>query len=1081
MPSTEARRRTRAVIPLRPDPRTSPLSFVQQQMWLIDQLAPGNPAYNLARGVRLRGRLDIAALEAAFNAVIRRHEILRTTFAAEGGEPFQLVHREFKIRISVTSLEQFPPEERETKARSLATAESVRPFDLSHLPLVRASVFTLGTLEHILILTVHHIAADGLSLDLLLDEVGAACRAFATGVEPQFPALPLQYGDFAHWQRRMWADDAAHTAAIGYWRRRLGGGLPVLELPADRPRPAVRSYRGANVFFRLPTDVGEGVRALAQRERCTSFMVLLAAFQLLLARYANTSDIVIGVPLGARERQELTPLIGNFLTIAGLRCDLSGEPSFLDLLRRAREATLDALSNAVPLQVVMRQLAIERVAGRDPVFQVLFEMHGTSAPRFGDLDVTPFDFDFGIAQFDMSLHVHDEPDGYPVRIEYSTDVFDRETAERMAAAFIELVRSAVAGAEQPAMKLTLVPEAERRRILTMSTGPATAISEWPVHARIAAQAARTPKRIAVRCGSTAMTYAELAARTAGIAQALRERGVGRGDRIGVCLERSCDLLVALLGILDTGAAYVPLDPAYPAPRLKFIAEDAQLSLLVSTESLADWCGLARERQLLLDADQWETSGASVPSAAASGEDPAYLIYTSGSTGVPKGVVVRHGAVANLVAAMTEAPGIAADDILLAVTTVSFDIAVLELFVPLCVGATVIIASGDEAKDGDAIRLLLERHAVTMMQATPVTWRLLLEARWKGRSPFKALVGGESLPQKLADDLLARGVELWNMYGPTETTVWSTCGRIRDRPAAITIGRPIANTVVRVLDARRRLCPTGVPGELYIGGAGLARGYWNRPELTAERFISDPEGGSGDRLYRTGDCVRLMADGRLEHLGRLDDQVKLRGFRIELHEVEANILRHPDVRDAAAAIRTDAHGDAHLAAYLVVERDDAEHTTAKVVSGLRAHLRAELPEFLVPTRYVVLDALPRTANGKLDRRALPDPAPDAPVDARAAAAPRTATEALVLEIFRDVLHRSSVGPDDNFFEIGGDSLMAARLMLRLRAASGCNVPLGLLFERQTAARLAEAVASLSLVAPPTRAVAVGGGERVEIEL
>lgn len=1081
---TEETHRSRSAIPPRPDPGTAPLSFIQRQVWLVDQLEPGNPAYNLPRGLRLRGRLNVAALEAALNTVIRRHEVLRTTFAAEGGEPRQFVHPDLTIQVDVTSLEHLPPEAREAEAHGLATGESLRPFDLSRLPLIRAAVFTLGASEHVLVVNVHHVVVDGLSVDLLLREVDVAYRALAVGAEPALPALPLQYGDFAHWQRRAWADDAAHASKIEYWRRHLGNGLPVLELPTDRPRPAVQSSRGSNVFFRLPADVAEGVRALALRERGTGFMVLLAAFQVLLARYADTADLVVGTPLGLREREELHPLIGNFLTMAGLRCDLSGQPTFLDLLRRGRDATLDALTNAVPLLVVMRQLAIERVAGRNPVFQVMFEMLPTPATRIGDLDVTPFDFDFGFAQFDLSLHVHDAGDGYLARFEYSTDVLDRETVERMAAAFTEVIRHAVARPEQRVGDIPLLAAAERERIVAASKGPAAEIADLPVHALVEAQAARTPERIAVRAGASALTYAELEARAGAVAWALHARGAGPGQRVGVCLNRSCDTVATLLGVLKTGAAYVPLDPAYPAPRLHFMAEDAELSLLVSTGPLAGWCALPRERQLLLDAAGPEVAGAPAwpsrstpddtpdrPAAA----DPAYLIYTSGSTGTPKGVVVPHGAVVNLLASMAQAPGIAANDVLLAVTTVAFDIAVLELFLPLYAGATVILATRDEAKDGRALRSLLEDRGVTVMQATPVTWRLLVEAGWEGRRPFKALVGGEALPPDLAEALLARGVELWNMYGPTEATVWSTCGLIRDLSAGITIGRPIANTTVRVLDAGRRPCPISVPGELYIGGAGLALGYWNRPELTTERFVPDPEGAAGTRLYRTGDRVRLRGDGHLEHLGRLDDQVKLRGFRIELGGIGACLMRQSGIREAVVTVHQDSPGDARLVAYLV-----AEPGAGEVVDSLRERLRAELPEFMVPAQYVVLEALPRTANGKLDHQALPAPSPDARRRVPSAG-PRTPTETMVLEIFRDVLGRSDVGVHDNFFDLGGDSLMAARLVLRLRAASGCDVPLRRLFERQTAAGLADAVETIGVTAMLRTGTADGAGERVEIEL
>lgn len=1046
-------------------------------MWLMDQFAPGNPAYNFPWGLRLRGELNVGALEAAFNAAIRRHEILRTTFAVVDGEPRQVVHADLGIRITVTSLQHLPEEEREAAVQALATAESTRPFDVRRLPLIRAALFTMGPAEQVLMVNLHHALADGRSVGLLLQEVDAGYRAIVAGGDPDLTPPQLQYGDFAHWQRQQWADDASHASTVEYWREKLGRGLPVLEVPGDRSRPPVNSFRGSNVYHRIPRELVAGVRKLAARERCTEFMAWLAAFQVLLARYTEAADLVIGTPLGTRDREEWEPLIGNFLTMVGLRCDLSGEPSFLELLHRGRDTTLDALEHAAPLPVVMHHLAIDRVAGRNPVFQVLLDLQRHPASTIGDLVVEPFFFDLGVAQFDLGVHILDREDGYLARFEYSTDVFDRETVERLAGAFTEVVRHAVARPERAALDLPIVTETERGRLLTLSEGPHVAVADLPVHALIEAQAAQTPDHVAVRAGAAALTYAELESRANGVARMLRARGAGRGQRVGVCLDRSSDLPAALLGILKTGAAYVPLDPAYPAPRLRFMAEDAELSLLVSTEPLAGWCSLPRERQVLLDVDGDEVAGTdAAPSARPEAAEPAYLIYTSGSTGRPKGVLINHGAVVNLLAGMADTPGLTGNDVLLAVTTVSFDIAVLELFLPLCVGATVVLATREDARDGRALRSLLDQHRVTVMQATPITWRLLLEAGWEGRSPFKALVGGEALPKDLAGALLERGVDVWNMYGPTETTVWSTCARIADPAGEITIGRPIANTTVRVLDARGRLCPIGVPGELCIGGDGLALGYWKQPDLTAERFIPDPEGASGEKLYRTGDRVRMRADGRLEHFGRLDDQVKLRGFRIELRGVEANLMRQPGIRDAAAAVRHDAGGEPHLVAYLVVDPGGAE-----VIDGLRARLLAEVPEYQVPAQYVVLDALPRTANGKLDYRALPDPDPEA-LPGMPRTAPRTPTEAMVLEIFRDVLRHHDAGVDDNFFDLGGDSLMAARLVLRLRDASGCDVPLGVLFERQTAAGLAEVVERLAIVAPRRESdAAVGTGERVEVEL
>jgi amino acid adenylation domain-containing protein len=606
-----------------------------------------------------------------------------------------------------------------------------------------------------------------------------------------------------------------------------------------------------------------------------------------------------------------------------------------------------------------------------------------------------------------------------------------------------------------------------------------------LHELFEAQVERTPQRTALQAGTTALSYAALDARANRLAQVLRSRGIGRGQRVGVCVERDADMLAGVLAVLKTGAAYVPLDPSFPEARLRFMAHDAQLALLVSTAALAGAVGLPRDRHLLLDADARMIAAApdtrlSADAHGAQAGDPAYVIYTSGSTGKPKGVVIPHRAVVNFLTSMAREPGLGADDVLVAVTTLSFDIAVLELLLPLTRGAAVAIATRDEAVAGDLLRSLLERHRATVMQATPTTWRLLLEAGWTGRTPFKALVGGETLPQDLVDQLIARGVEVWNMYGPTETTVWSTCARIADASQGITIGTPIANTTVRILDRQGNLCPVGVPGELCIGGAGVALGYWNRPDLTAERFIPDrfavaSEGEVAARLYRTGDQARWRSDGTLEHLGRLDDQIKLRGFRIEAGEIEAGIAQHPAVREVAVIAREDAPGDKRLVAYLVVENPPAD-----LLDQLRALVRAASPEYMVPARFVRLEALPRTPNGKLDRKALPAPSEDALAPLGVAVAPRTPTEEMVLGVFRGVLERTDFGVFDNFFDLGGHSVMAARLMAKLRTASGLDLPLRHLFERPTVAALAEAIDALAWATGSRRAPA-RAANRVEIEL
>jgi amino acid adenylation domain-containing protein len=1050
-------------------------------MWVIDQMTPGNPAYNLWIGFRIRGQLNLRALEDSFNEVIKRHEALRTTFAAKDGEPLQQIHPDLKITIKVTPLDNLDYAQQQQNLRALAAEAPVESFDLSRLPLIRVALFKLGEAEHVMVVTIHHIVSDGVSIGLLMEELNTFYQAFIHGDRPRPRELPVQYGDFALWQQQT-ITNGAYASQVEFWRKQLGGNLPVLELPNDKPRPARQSFNGANVLFRIPTVLTRDLRSLGAREKCTFYVTLLAAFHTLLYRYSGAEDIVIGTPVGIRTPTEVEPLIGNLLNMVALRCDLSGDPTFLELLRKCRDTTLDAVFNSeLPFEAMMTHLKFERDPSRNPIFQVLLTVLPAAASRIGDLEITDFCSDVKFSQFDLSLHVYEEADSYFGEFVYCTDLFHAATIERLVANFLALLHAIARAPQQRISKLPILAAPERERLLnewnaTEAEFPARLL----MHELFEAQVERTPGRTAVIAGATTLTYHELNTRATRLAHALRSRGVGRGQRVGVCVERGADMLAAVLGILKAGAAYVPLDPSYPEDRLRFMAEDAQLAQLVSTTGLFSDFALPRERQLLLDADA--DTIASMPVnrlptdvATAHPEDPAYLIYTSGSTGKPKGVVIPHRGVVNFLTSMAREPGLNADDVLVAVTTLSFDISVLDLHLPLMVGARVVIATRDEAVDGQALGVLLDQHRATVLQATPVTWRLLMEAGWKPKAALKAVVGGETLPKVLADQLLSCGMELWNGYGPTETTVYSTFAHITNTTNGITIGRPIANTIVRVLDPQKNLCPIGVPGELCIGGAGVALGYWNRPKLTAERFIPDPFGTSGAALYRTGDLVRWRNDGNLEHLGRLDFQVKLRGFRIELGEIESGIAQHPAVREVAVVAREDTPGDKRLVAYLI-----AENSPDDLADQLRARVRAAMPEYMVPAQFVMLPAMPRTQNGKVNRKALPAPSADDAAGSRESAAPRTPTEELVAGVFRTVLNRANVGAFDNFFDLGGNSLMAARVMLQLRTASGHDLPLRVLFERQTVSALAEAVDGLACLADSKRQPA-GVGNRVEIQL
>lgn len=1050
-----------------------PLSFAQQRLWFLDQFQPGSPVYNIPIALRLSGRLDIAALEHSLAGIVCRHEALRTTFAVAADEPVQVIAAEANSpetqTLRLIDLQHLPSAERETEVRRLATAEARRPFDLTRGPLLRVTLLRLKAETHVLLLTMHHIISDGWSLDLFLRELAALYQAYTAGEPSPLPDLPIQYADFAVWQRT-WLQGEVLKTQLAYWRQQLGGDLPVLQLPTDRPRPPLQTFNGATHVFRLPTSLVRSLKTLSEQEGVTLFMTLVAAFKVLLYRYTGQTDIVVGTPSANRNRPELEGLIGFFVNMLLLRTNLDGETTFRNLLRQVREVTLGAQAHQdLPFEQLVEAIQPERDLSRQPLFQVMFNLvleplDGANLPG---LTVEPIQVDSGTAKFDLTLQFRQAERDLRGELEYNTDLFDAATIRRMAGHFQTLLEGIVIDPDQRPGDLPLLTTAERRQLLV--SWNQTHLPYSPndcFHQRFEDQVEAQPDSIAIRFEDHQLTYAELNRRANQLAHTLQRSGVEPGVLVGICVERSLELVVGLLGILKAGGAYVPLDPAYPAERLALMIEDARIPILLTHDQGRAGMAAPDIRVICLDSD-WSTiaqESEANPDTSVTGTDLAYVIYTSGSTGRPKGVQIPHQALVNFLTTMQQAPGLTAQDSLLAVTTISFDIAALELYLPLMCGGQVVLAGREVATDGVKLLALLESSGATVMQATPATWRMLLAAGWSERRSLKILCGGEALPTELARQLSERGSSLWNLYGPTETTIWSSLYQVEPaqsaeppREAIELIGRPIANTELYVLDSHLQPVPVGVPGELYIGGAGLAVGYLNRPELTAEKFIEHPfSDGIGARLYKTGDRVRYRPDGNLEFLGRLDHQVKLRGFRIELGEIESLLDRHPGVRAAIVTLYEAGPDDQRLVAYVVPAPGQAAQAQT-LPDELRPYLQTRLPHYMLPSSVIVLETFPLTPNGKIDRRALPPPDTGWADRAEMVRPPRTPIEQTLAELWAGVLRLERAGIDDNFFELGGHSLLATQLIARIRETFQVELPLRRLFERPTIAGLAEILA------------------------
>jgi amino acid adenylation domain-containing protein len=1030
---------------------SAPLSYAQRRLWLLDQLHPGLAAYNVGRALRLRGALDVGALEWALSEIVVRHAALRTAFVLDeqepafAEEPVQRVLAPAALSLAVTEARGAD----RRRIRGLVEEEVSRPFDLAAGRLLRGRMWRLGEGDHLLVITTHHIASDEGSKEVLFDELAVLYDALRGGRPAQLPELELQYGDYAAWERARMRGPALE-AELGWWRIQLEDAPAEIELPSDRPRLIVPGYRGARLSATFDERLLDGLRGVARAHGVTLFMVLLAGFQTLLARWTGQDDVTVGAPSSGRTHAGLERLVGLFSNTLVLRCDLSGDPTFSELLARTRESAVGAYAHVqVPFDRLVEELAPARELARHPLFQVMFnflEQPSEQAPALGGLEVEPVEFDPGVTKFDLALVASVREDGLRVLWEYSSELFERGSIVRLTDQLRTLLEGIVADPQARISRLAVVSAAERRELLE---GAGAAIPQLCVHELIERQASARPDALAVECDGLGeqrgqqprrLSYGELRERANRVAHELRSLGVGPGTLVGVYLDRSVELVVGLLGVLKAGAAYVPLDPEFPPERLAFMVKDAGVGVLVTRAGLREDAPSGPGSVVCVDDPALERHPAGAPSTPVTVDDLAYVIYTSGSTGEPKGVMVEHRSLVNLLTSMATEPGLDAADVLLALTTFSFDIAAFELLGPLTVGGRVVIASDQARADPDALLELLGAGEVTIVQATPSTWRMLIDAGLPASAGLRAVCGGEALAPELAEELCARIAHVWNFYGPTETTVWSTCWKI-ELPllGGVPIGQPIANTSCRILDPNGELAPPGALGELHIGGAGVARGYHERPQLTSERFIEDPF-DPGGRLYRTGDLVRLRPDGLLEFRGRRDQQVKLRGFRVELGEIEATLARHPRVHQALAHIRADASGD-QLLAYVVGDAPVAE------LLGLA---RRHLPEYMVPSAFVSLPALPLTPNGKLDRAALPAPEH---LEARRVA-PRTALERRLAGLWAEVLGVQGAGVHDSFFALGGHSLSATRLVARINSTLGARLPMRAPFEAPTIAQLAE---------------------------
>ncbi|MEM1393272.1 MAG: amino acid adenylation domain-containing protein [Cyanobacteria bacterium P01_H01_bin.150] len=1065
------------IIPKRQDTQNIPLSFSQQRLWFIDQLYHGSPFYNIPIAFHIQGHLNITTLEQSLNEILKRHEVLRTNFTLVNGEAVQKIAPELNWDLSIINLEHLSGKDWESQVKEFAASSAKKPFNLAKELLVRATLLRLSQEEHILLVTMHHIITDGWSWGVFLRELSMLYAAFSTNQPSPLPELPIQYADFAVWQRDRIQNEFLATQ-LNYWKQQLKGELPVLQLPTDRQRPNATTFIGAKQYFKFSASLTNALRQLSQREDSTLFMSLLAAFNILLYRYTNQEDILIGSPIANRNRAELEGMLGLFVNTLVLRNNLNGNPSFCELLHRVREVTLDAYAHQdLPFEMLVEELQPERDLSRNPFYEVMFVLQNTPIDlhEVSGLTFRTLEFDSGTAQLDIFLSMSESEDGLTGCLEYNTDIFDSTTISQFINNFQTLLENIVENPQQRLSKLSLLNSSEREKLLfKFNQTRADYPQDSTLHQLFEQQVEQTPDSVALISESEELTYRQLNHRVNQFVHYLQKLGVTKETLVTLCLERDLDMVVGILAILKAGGAYIPLDPSYPESRLNFMLADSQASLLITKQEILEKISLSSAKTICVDIHKEKIAQESIenPINISSSDNLAYIIYTSGSTGTPKGVLGTHGGTVNGLHWLWKTYPFTEGEVCCQKTAISFVDSVWEIFASLLQGVPTVIISNATVLDSQLFIETLAHHKVTRIILVPSLLRLLVDNYShlvKKLSQLKLwITSGEALSVNLVRTFqeLIPEAKLINLYGSSEVSANATyydTSLLQNQVHNVPIGRPIENTQIYLLNQDLQPTPLGVVGELYVGGDGLAKGYLHRRELTQERFIDNPFIPE-NKIYKTGDLVRYLKDGNLEYLGRSDEQVKIRGFRVELGEIATVITQHPDVQESVVIEGKDAQENQCLIAYLVTEKED-------ITAQILPYLQQKLPSYMLPSAFVVLDALPLTPNGKVDKRALPNNEIIRQNTNKSFVAPRNFTELALVKIWGNLLNTSPIGVTDNFFELGGHSFLAVRLMALIQDRFGHNLPLSTLFENPTIEKLAAIVTQPSRKSSNSHLVAI----------